>query len=98
MTEGAKPQRLFEAGVREYREKGYYDPAYNPKDTDILCAFRVTPSTGVPAEESGRISSPIWTGIKPAATTSNEWGARRSSTWPTSPTPSTSSRRVPWAT
>ena len=52
MTEGAKPQSLFEAGVREYREKGYYDPAYNPKDTDILCAFRLTPNTGVPAEEA----------------------------------------------
>ena len=43
---------LFDAGVREYREKGYYNPAYTPKETDILCAFRLTPSPGVAPEEA----------------------------------------------
>ena len=42
----------YRAGVHEYREC-YYDPAYRPKDTDVLAAFRVTPQPGVPAEDVG---------------------------------------------
>jgi ribulose-bisphosphate carboxylase large chain len=41
----------FDAGVHEYRQ-AYYDPVYNPKDTDILAAFRITPQPEVPAEEA----------------------------------------------
>uniref|UniRef100_UPI0021D69F17 RubisCO large subunit n=1 Tax=synthetic construct TaxID=32630 RepID=UPI0021D69F17 len=41
----------YEAGVRPYRET-YYDPDYEPKDTDLLCAFRITPKPGVPMEEA----------------------------------------------
>ena len=32
---------------------GYWEPDYVPKDTDVLCAFRVTPQEGVPPEEAG---------------------------------------------
>jgi ribulose-bisphosphate carboxylase large chain len=31
---------------------GYWDPDYEPKDTDVLCAFRVTPQDGVDAIEA----------------------------------------------
>jgi ribulose 1,5-bisphosphate carboxylase large subunit-like protein len=32
------------AGVTPYAEMGYYNPDYEPKDSDILAAFRVTRS------------------------------------------------------
>src|SRR3984893_15660759 len=40
-------------GVIPYAEMGYYEPDYQPKDTDILCAFRVTPQPGVDPNEAG---------------------------------------------
>jgi len=43
--------QLFAAGVKEYRET-YWRPDYQPLDTDILTAFRVTPQEGVPIEEA----------------------------------------------
>ena len=39
----AKKDR-WSAGVTPYAEMGYYDADYVPKDTDILCAFRIVPS------------------------------------------------------
>jgi ribulose-bisphosphate carboxylase large chain len=43
----------FEAGVKEYRDAGYWRPDYVPRDTELLAAFRVTPQPGVPPEEAG---------------------------------------------
>jgi ribulose-bisphosphate carboxylase large chain len=43
----------WNAGVIPYAEMGFYKPDYEPKDTDVLCAFRVTPQPGVPPEEAG---------------------------------------------
>ena len=45
---------------------GYWDPDYEPKDTDVLCAFRVTPQDGVDAIEAaaavaGESSTATWT-------------------------------------
>ena len=42
----------FKAGVKDYKLT-YYTPEYQPQDTDILAAFRVTPQPGVPSEEAG---------------------------------------------
>ena len=42
----------FKAGVKEYRLT-YYTPDYQPRSTDVLAAFRMTPQPGVPAEEAG---------------------------------------------
>jgi ribulose-bisphosphate carboxylase large chain len=42
----------FKAGVKEYRLT-YYTPDYQPIDTDLLAAFRITPQPGVPSEEAG---------------------------------------------
>jgi len=55
----------FEAGVKEYKRMGYWDPGYVPKDTDVLCVFRVTPNE-VDAEEAaaavaGESSTATWT-------------------------------------
>ncbi|WP_046470583.1 form I ribulose bisphosphate carboxylase large subunit [Allosalinactinospora lopnorensis] len=41
------------AGVIPYAEMGYWQPDYEPKDSDVLAAFRVTPQPGVPPEEAG---------------------------------------------
>jgi ribulose-bisphosphate carboxylase large chain len=43
----------WNAGVIPYAEMGYWKPDYEPKDTDVLAAFRVTPQPGVPPEEAG---------------------------------------------
>ncbi|MBC3193657.1 form I ribulose bisphosphate carboxylase large subunit [Pseudonocardia sp. C8] len=43
----------WNAGVIPYAEMGYWQPDYVPKDTDVLCTFRITPQEGVPPEEAG---------------------------------------------
>ncbi len=59
-------QNRWKSGVIPYAEMGYYEPDYQPKDTDILAAFRVTPQPGVPPEEAaaavaGESSTATWT-------------------------------------
>src|SRR3979411_1797651 len=54
------------AGVTPYAEMGYWDADYEPKDTDILCAFRITPQPGVDPVEAaaavaGESSTATWT-------------------------------------
>jgi ribulose-bisphosphate carboxylase large chain len=41
------------AGVTPYAQMGYWDPDYEPKSTDILCAFRIVPQEGVDPIEAG---------------------------------------------
>jgi ribulose-bisphosphate carboxylase large chain len=53
-------------GVTPYAEMGYWDADYEPKDTDVLAAFRVTPQDGVDAVEAaaavaGESSTATWT-------------------------------------
>ncbi len=45
---------------------GYWQPDYTPKDTDVICLFRITPQEGVEAEEAaaavaGESSTATWT-------------------------------------
>jgi ribulose-bisphosphate carboxylase large chain len=54
------------SGVIPYAQMGYWEPDYTPKDTDILCAFRITPQEGVSPEEAaaavaGESSTATWT-------------------------------------
>jgi ribulose-bisphosphate carboxylase large chain len=54
------------SGVTPYAEMGYYDSDYEPKDTDVLCAFRITPQPGVDhieaaAAVAGESSTATWT-------------------------------------
>ena len=56
----------WSAGVTPYAEMGYYDADYVPKDTDVLCAFRITPQPGIDAIEAaaavaGESSTATWT-------------------------------------
>lgn len=52
MADSEGDGRSFEAGVLPYVDVGYYEADDEPRDTDILCAFRVTPQPGVPWEEA----------------------------------------------
>src|ERR1019366_8899876 len=54
------------SGVIPYKKMGYWEPDYEPKPTDILCAFRITPQPGVDPEEAaaavpGGASTATWT-------------------------------------
>ena len=56
----------YKSGVMEYKKMGYWEPDYEPKDTDIIALFRVTPQDGVdPIEASaavaGKSSTATWT-------------------------------------
>ena len=44
----------WNAGVIPYAEMGYWQPDYEPKDTDVLARSGSTPQPGVPPEEAGR--------------------------------------------
>jgi len=60
-------QDMFQAGVREYREI-YWDPGYQPRDTDVLAAFRLIPQPEVAAEEAAAAvaaesSTATWTTV-----------------------------------
>jgi ribulose-bisphosphate carboxylase large chain len=51
--EDAVTEERWHAGVIPYAEMGYWRPEYEPRETDVLAAFRVTPQPGVPPEEAG---------------------------------------------
>jgi ribulose-bisphosphate carboxylase large chain len=61
-----KKRGRYDAGVLKYKEMGYFDLDYQPKDTDLLACFRVTPQDGVDPEEAaaavaGESSTATWT-------------------------------------
>jgi ribulose-bisphosphate carboxylase large chain len=58
--------KRWESGVTPYAQMGYWDPNYEPKETDVLCAFRITPQPGVDPVEAaaavaGESSTATWT-------------------------------------
>jgi ribulose-bisphosphate carboxylase large chain len=62
----AQKRSRYSAGVMQYRQMGYWEPDYQPKDTDLIAVFRVTPQDGVdPIEASaavaGESSTATWT-------------------------------------
>ena len=59
-------KKRYKAGVLKYAQMGYWQPDYQPKDTDVLALFRITPQDGVDAEEAaaavaGESSTATWT-------------------------------------
>ncbi|HET9719654.1 MAG TPA: form I ribulose bisphosphate carboxylase large subunit [Solirubrobacteraceae bacterium] len=61
-----KKKDRWASGVTPYAEMGYYNSDYEPKATDILAAFRITPQDGVDAIEAaaavaGESSTATWT-------------------------------------
>jgi ribulose-bisphosphate carboxylase large chain len=66
MAASTEPRTRWTAGVTPYAEMGYWQPDYEPKDTDVLAAFRITPQDGVDAIEAaaavaGESSTATWT-------------------------------------
>src|SRR5215208_1323966 len=56
----------YRSGVMEYKKMGYWEPDYEPKDTDVLAVFRVAPQDGVDPIEAaaavaGESSTATWT-------------------------------------
>jgi ribulose-bisphosphate carboxylase large chain len=66
-TRDAKdPKERYRAGVMKYAQMGYWQPDYEPKDTDVLALFRITPQDGVDPDEAaaavaGESSTATWT-------------------------------------
>ena len=59
-------KKRYSAGVLKYRQMGYWDADYVPKDTDTICLFRITPQEGVDPVEAaaavaGESSTATWT-------------------------------------
>ena len=66
IEKSAKKKARWAAGVSPYAEMGYYNANYVPKETDILCAFRLVPQEGVEPIEAaaavaGESSTATWT-------------------------------------
>src|SRR5260370_8272568 len=66
-TEAMSQQKSrWESGGIPYAQMGYWKPDYEPKDTDILCAFRLVPQECVDPVEAaaavaGESSTATWT-------------------------------------
>ncbi len=63
ITDGKK---RYSAGVLKYKQMGYWQPDYVPKETDVIALFRITPQEGVDSEEAaaavaGESSTATWT-------------------------------------
>src|SRR5579884_205236 len=61
-----------------YKEMGYFDLHYQPKDTDVLALFRITPQDGVDPEEAaaavaGESSTATWTVVWTDRLTDSEY-------------------------
>ena len=59
-------KKRFQAGVLQYKQMGYWAPDYEPKASDVLAVFRITPQDGVDPEEAaaavaGESSTATWT-------------------------------------
>lgn len=62
----SKQRNRYQAGVIPYAEMGYWEPDYEPKSTDLLVVFRITPQEGVDPVEAaaavaGESSTATWT-------------------------------------
>src|SRR6202142_3384683 len=56
----------YQSGVLKYAQMGYWDPDYEPLDTDVIALFRITPQSGVDPVEAaaavaGESSTATWT-------------------------------------
>ncbi|CAH9017861.1 ribulose-bisphosphate carboxylase large subunit [Candidatus Nitrosacidococcus sp. I8] len=66
MATMAEGKERYKSGVIPYKNMGYWEPSYQVKDTDIVAMFRITPQTGIEAEEAaaavaGESSTATWT-------------------------------------
>jgi ribulose-bisphosphate carboxylase large chain len=83
-----KGKERYKAGVMKYAQMGYWDGDYEPKDTDLLALFRITPQEGVDPIEAaaavaGESSTATWTVV---------WTDRLTACDSTAPRPTGSTR------
>ena len=68
----------YKSGVLPYKQMGYWNPDYEPIDTDVIALFRVTPQAGVDPEEAaaavaGESSTATWTVVWTDRLTACDW-------------------------
>ena len=68
----------YKSGVLKYKQMGYWGPEYEPKDSDVLAVFRITPQDGVDPEEAaaavaGESSTATWTVVWTDRLTDSEY-------------------------
>ncbi|SMM98356.1 Ribulose bisphosphate carboxylase large chain [uncultured Candidatus Thioglobus sp.] len=61
-----KGKERYKSGVISYKSMGYWQPDYEPIDTDVIAMFRLVPAKGVDPEEvaagvAGESSTATWT-------------------------------------
>ncbi len=61
-----KGKERYKPGVIPYKQMGYWQPDYQPSETDIISLFRITPQAGMDPEETaaavaGESSTATWT-------------------------------------
>ena len=66
LTKIRDSKQRYKAGVLKYAQMGYWDGDYEPKDTDVIALFRITPQEGVDPIEAaaavaGESSTATWT-------------------------------------
>ncbi len=66
MVQITDQKKRYSAGVLKYAQMGYWDSDYEPKETDVLALFRITPQEGVDPIEAaaavaGESSTATWT-------------------------------------
>jgi ribulose-bisphosphate carboxylase large chain len=66
MSETLTGKERYKSGVIPYKKMGYWEPDYQPIETDVICLFRITPQEGVDPEEAaaavaGESSTATWT-------------------------------------
>ena len=68
----------YKSGVLKYKQMGYWEPDYEPKLSDVLAVFRITPQEGVDPEEAaaavaGESSTATWTVVWTDRLTDSEY-------------------------
>ena len=66
MSETVTGKDRYKSGVMAYKKMGYWEPDYQPQDTDVIALFRITPQEGVDPIEAaaavaGESSTATWT-------------------------------------
>src|SRR6195952_3483807 len=66
MVQITDQKKRYSAGVLKYAQMGYWNGDYEPRDTDVLALFRITPQDGVDPVEAaaavaGESSTATWT-------------------------------------
>jgi ribulose-bisphosphate carboxylase large chain len=98
-TEIRDAKQRYAAGVLKYRQMGYWVPDYAPKETDVLCLFRITPQDGVDPVEAaaavaGESSTATWTVVWTDRLTACD--AYRAKAYAVEPVPGTPGQWFAW--